>query len=203
MPNIGEIGKGRELGYKGSNRYIRHACVICGRERWVILKKGTPVSLQCSFCASAIKGQTQPRGEKSKNWRGGRHKSSDGYILLWLSKEDFFFSMATISRGKYSGYVFEHRIVMAKHLGRCLQSWELVHHKDGIRDHNTFSNLKMTTKGSHSIEHSKGYRDGYQKGYQDAQAKVTKELKDLVSINEKIEELKKLIEKEDGNGKSK
>ena len=143
MPEIGEIRKAREIGYKGGFCYIWHACEICGRERWVCLIKRQPRSKRCRACALIEKGKRE-RGENSPNWKGGRRKGTKGYIVVGLFSDDFFYPMV----GKKS-YVFEHRLVMAKHLGRCLQRWEIVHHKDGIEDHNDISNLQLVQEMQH------------------------------------------------------
>lgn len=161
MPEIGEIRRASEVGCKGSHNYIWHACENCGKEQWKRLRRGKPITILCPSCA------TTRKGEKHNRWKGGR-KKIDGYILIWLSPDDFFYPMAD-----KKGYVLEHRLVMAKKLGRCLHSWELIHHKGirftGIenRSDNLEDNLEMTTRGSHTIEHSKGYRDGYEKGLHD------------------------------------
>ena len=76
-------------------------------------------------------------GNKHPNWEGGRRHWL-GYIVIWISPDDFFHPMCHTHN-----YVLEHRLVMAKHLGRRLLSWEVVHHKNNIRDDNRLENLEL------------------------------------------------------------
>ncbi len=87
--------------------------------------------------------------------------------------DSFYHPMANASN-----YIREHRLVMAQSLGRNLQPFELVHHKNGVKDDNRLENLELTgSTGEHSREHSKGYLDGYRKGLQDGRLKQIQELK--------------------------
>ena len=174
MPNVGDFLSGKEIGQttQGTTRFIYHACIDCGKERWVryIIKEQQPCKLRCRSCAKkgistkhkisaaehqkrsvAKQGEKNPNygkcGSLSKVWRGGR-RNSDGYIRVWVSKDDFFYSMADIS-----GTVAEHRLIIAQHLRRCLLPWEVVHHKNGKRNDNRMENLELITdKRFHSID---------------------------------------------------
>ena len=119
MPTIGETKQGYELGYKNDKKRVWLACEQCGKERWVVIEKGQPLYGRCNSCS-----KVGMRGENSRNWKGGRTVSKDGYIYIRLQPDDFFFPMA-----ESHWNVFEHRLVVAKALSRCLLPWEIVHHK--------------------------------------------------------------------------
>jgi len=182
MPKVGEIRKAKRIGYKGAKSYIWRACEDCGKEHWVQLLNGQPRSKRCKKCSGIELGKGG-KGEQNYNWKGGRIRHTKGYIIVLLRPDNFFYSMVN-----KSGYVYEHRLVMAKHQGRCLQPWEIVHHKNGIKDDNRIENLGLIGGiGEHSTDHNKGYRDGYQRGFLDGRDKKIQELK------QEQEELQKQI----------
>lgn len=136
MPKIGKIINGRRIGYKDNHKLIWIACIECGKERWVQFRKGKPVNNRC-------KGYSK-KGNKN-NWTGGRYKNLNGYILVWIDSKNPFSKMKSDRN-----YILEHRLIMAKHLGRCLESWEIIHHINGVKDDNRLENLFLMTQNKHS-----------------------------------------------------
>jgi len=174
-----ETRSSKELGYKSRARLVLYPCQICGKQRWIRFVKGKPRTRCCIKC-----GQISRRGAKPLITQG----KDKGYVLIRIYPDDFFYPMVNSN-----GYLPEHRLVMARHLGRCLQPWEWVHHK-GIRysgienkQDNLIDNLELTTNGSHIIEHSKGYKAGYERGLIDGRNKQIQKLKreiEFLSVRE-------------------
>lgn len=184
---IGDIKKGYEIGKTAIyDNFIWHECPFCGATRWVTYTKGKPVSNRCNKCAMK-EVNDQKRYKNSINWKDNRHQTKDGYILLRLKDDNPYYKMAQTR----DNYVMEHRLVMAKHIGRCLTKKENVHHKNGIKNDNRIENLELTGSISEHIKaHSKGYQDGYTKGLIDGQNKQIQELKLL--IEEQTKQIKLL-----------
>lgn len=142
MPELETISEAKDIGIKDHpyNKYIWLKCPDCSKERWVRLRmaKRRKTRGLCRECSN-----TRRSRQGNYRWQGGRYKDKMGYTHIKLNKNDEFFAMAN-SRGD----VLEHRLVMAKHLGRCLQSWEIVHHKNGIKDDNRYpENLQLLPSG--------------------------------------------------------
>lgn len=56
----------------------------------------------------------------------------------------------------------EHRVIVEQSIGRRLDPWEVVHHKDGNPSNNAIDNLEVVEFGAHTAEHHAGTRRGYE-----------------------------------------
>lgn len=85
------------------------------------------------------------RGDRHHNWRGGTYLEN-GYRVIMVDPSDPIIGpMATKGRGDYA---LEHRVVMARSLGRPLRPGETVHHVNGDRLDNRLENLQLR-QGNH------------------------------------------------------
>ncbi len=141
MPQLGDRCHGYDLGFKGRDIYIWEECPQCHEQRWVDKHK-CKTRKRLGIC---FKCRCKRYGKDNPKWQGGRSIDANGYPRIVLPPGDFFLPMAD----KYRS-VLEHRLVMAKHLGRCLQSWELVHHKNHIKDDNQIENLQLIGLDKHT-----------------------------------------------------
>lgn len=83
-------------------------------------------------------------GPMAFNWKGGRYKNSQGYILIRQPSHPH----------NANGYILEHRLVCEKIHRRYLLSKEAVHHINGIRDDNRPENLWIfESKADHIAFH--------------------------------------------------
>lgn len=165
MPEVGEIRNARAINKSGASRFIWVRCPVCHKERWqnysYFLKSEYERRGRCASCAS--------REINSKRFLGNRRKEKSGYVSVSLKREDFFSPMTN-----KQGRVKEHRLVMAKHLGRCLLPWEVVHHKNGVKDDNRIENLELLPdRRWHLI-------DGTTKSYINRLQKRISELEEMV-----------------------
>ena len=88
-------------------------------------------------------------GIGSPNYKTGKFKNWGGYVYVKCP------DLNNPRARKKDGYIFEHVLVMEKHLGRHLERNEIVHHKNHIRDDNRIENLELMSHSKHAAYHFK------------------------------------------------
>lgn len=165
---LGQIKRRDQLGLKGRQKMIFSKCNTCGIEKWAMFPtRDTYNCAKCTARKAIVEGNkvlnSYPhkdnckchrcrmgkgyfKGANNPMWNGGEKKLKSGYKLVFLEDNDPMHCMCS-----YDGenYVMEHRLVMARYLGRPLTKKETVHHKNGIRDDNRIENLELWS-GNHS-----------------------------------------------------
>lgn len=92
-------------------------------------------------------------GSFNPKWKGGVMSDSHGRILVYSPGHP------RPSFGK--SHVYRYRLVMEKHLGRFLESHEIVHHKNGIKTDDRIENLELMTQSEHASLHMKMRMPGW------------------------------------------
>lgn len=159
-PEHPAIGKEYKLVFQyGRNQMCAElTCPFCGAQRWVgisILRQQTKRSNftgQCRQCGieRSRSGVFQTLARKNG---GRRTPNSVGYIVLgptMVAAEDLPLYRSMQNKNG----LFEHRFVMAKHLGRALFPYENVHHINGNRADNRIKNLELWDRGQPSGQRS-------------------------------------------------
>jgi hypothetical protein len=178
-PNDGDIRNGAEIGKNTTTTYIWRVCSDCKKGKWIRHSIKRQLSTKCNSCAAA-------KGVDSVHWKGGETISDRGYRIVRIHKDDFYYPMAIKNTHVEYGRIQEHRLVMAKYLGRLLNKDEVIHHINGIKTDNRIENLELTTQ----INHIKDHFNSYNKGYQDGQNAKSQELQKYIeSLENRLNEL--------------
>ena len=123
----------------------------CGIVIETVDSRGRPRRFKHGHNWRGMRASPETKRKMSENMKGKKHGrawnyrgwSNSKYILIHIPSHPH----AT------NGYVPEHRLIMEKHLGRYLESWEIVHHiNENVKD-NRIENLLLTDRRNHIDMH--------------------------------------------------
>jgi hypothetical protein len=153
-------GKPFQTYKKNPQKYCSISCGVSARNRTDlnpskhrdITGENNPMFGKGHLTSGERNGMYNRRGADSPNWKGGRKIRADGYILIYAPNHPFAISDG--AGGKI--YILEHRLIMERHLGRYLDSDEVIHHIDGNPSNNAIENLRLYASQSEHISDGHG-----------------------------------------------
>ena len=127
-------------------------CMVCGkevtRERFARQTDRTTCSRKCAAALPKLAGSNR---KWKNNQIGGGRWNLGGYIAVaksLLGEDD-----QRLLNDDGLHYVLEHRLVVARHLGRRLESDELIRHLNGDKTDNRIENLAIGNHLENTLDH--------------------------------------------------
>lgn len=133
----GAARKGTGTGPKPNHEFD---CVVCGKHCHVYRSPSAQAPVTCSLECTGIK----QRGDGNGSFSGGRHIADTGYVRILCPLHP---------EADSRGYVYEHRLVMERKIGRRLRRGEVVHHINRVRADNRPENLQLFASHSEHLKH--------------------------------------------------
>jgi len=175
----GRIAKrASELGFAISGKdywLFKDACPECKAELW---RRSEALGKLCTHCVQ--QSLSRPSMEQHPRWVNGRRVRKDGYIEIALAPSDPCFVMC--HHKKHTA--LEHRVVVARSLGRPLKPWEIVHHRNRNRADNRLENLELVA--AQHIHQSVGIQDQILQRLSQLEAKIS-DLSIRLSLQEALQ----------------
>lgn len=138
------------------NKAFTKICKGCKEEFKTSVGRAKYCCRGCYFSSKNFKNHVVKIGEKGRRNRRCKYVRMDnGYRMIATKNHPK-------GRNKQN-YVYEHVLIMEKHIGRLLKNDEMVHHKNEIKNDNRIENLQLMKKKDHYKFHAV-FRDRNEKG---------------------------------------
>lgn len=125
--------------YKRENRLsLFITCGMCKQKRIVAINNLERLKAKNRFtglCKNCFRNASYKLRGRPRNFK--KVITNHGYIKLYQPENPM---------ADKRGEIYEHRLIMSQILNRPLESWEIVHHKDGNKLNNSPENLELYPK---------------------------------------------------------